>query len=132
MRGGLLLALVVSGLLCAGRANGADTKPGRAAYLKYCSACHGTNGQGDGVVSGAMRPKPTDLTQLKKMNGGKFPSMRVRDIIDGRKPIPAHGSSEMPVWGELFGEQKAAAQPNAHIRAQVQLITDYLASIQAP
>jgi mono/diheme cytochrome c family protein len=108
----------------------AEENPGRAAYLRYCSACHGTDGRGDGVVATVMRPKPTDLTQLAKAHGGKFPYVQVRDIIDGRKRTAAHGTSEMPVWGEVFREQKAAAQPDANVRGQVQLITDYLSTIQ--
>jgi len=126
----LVLTLIASCVTLVQRTDAAEANPGRAAYLKYCSACHGTTGQGDGIVSGAMRPKPTDLSQLAKAHGGKFPYVQVRDAIDGRKRIAAHGSSEMPVWGEIFGEQKAAAQPDAHIRGQVQLITDYLATIQ--
>ena len=54
-------------------AGAADADPGRAAYLKYCSACHGADGKGDGVASSAMRPKPADLTQLANAHGGKFP-----------------------------------------------------------
>jgi hypothetical protein len=50
--------------------------------------------------------------------------------FDGRQPVAAHGSSEMPVWGEIFSDQKASAQPDALIRGQVQLLTEYLASIQ--
>ena len=26
-------------------------------YQQYCAACHGSDGKGDGVVSGFMRPK---------------------------------------------------------------------------
>ena len=127
----VLVLTVASCVLLARPTNGAEANPGRAAYLKYCSTCHGTEGQGDGVVASALRPKPADLTQLAKTHAGKFPYVQVeRDTIDGRKRIAAHGSSEMPVWGEILGEQKAMAQPDAHIRGQVQLITDYVATIQ--
>ena len=131
MRTILVLALIASWALIAGRGDAAPPDAGRAVYLKYCSACHGAEGRGDGVASSTMRPRPTDLTQLAKAHGGKFPYVAVRDTIDGRKSIAAHGSSEMPVWGEVFSREKAATQHDAQVRSQVQLITDYLASIQA-
>jgi len=124
--------LMAVALLIATGARGQDGNPGRAAYLRYCSACHGADGKGEGVVSGFMRPKPSDLTALASQNGGVFPAARVREIIDGRSRLAAHGESEMPVWGEVFTEEKAAAQPSAQVRGKLQLITSYLATIQAP
>jgi mono/diheme cytochrome c family protein len=128
---GAAALLMTIGLLIARPASAENANPGRAAYRKYCSACHGADGAGDGIVSGLMRPKPTNLTELAKQNGGKFPAVRVRDIIDGRTFITAHGESDMPVWGEVFTEEKAATQSDAHVRGKVQLIADYLATIQA-
>lgn len=122
--------LAAAGSMLAASVHAAEANPGRTAYLKYCSACHGPDGKGDGIVSGAMRPKPADLTLLAKNNGGKFPYMRVKDIIDGRKPIAAHGNSEMPVWGQILTEETASTQGEARVRAKVQQITNYLASIQ--
>ena len=131
MRGTLIVTLIAAGVLLAGRGNAAEANPGRQAYLRYCSACHGSEGKGDGIVATVLRPKPPDLTQLAQQNGGTFPYLQVRDVVDGRKNIAAHGSTEMPVWGEVFGQQKAVTQSAAHVRGKVQLITDYLASIQA-
>jgi mono/diheme cytochrome c family protein len=34
---------------------------GKALYRKYCSNCHGTNGQGDGPLANKLTPKPADL-----------------------------------------------------------------------
>lgn len=130
MQKSLGVLLITIGLL-AGTAQAEDINPGQAAYLKYCSACHGAEGKGDGVVSGAMRPKPADLTMLAKQNGGQFPYARVQNIIDGRSRLSAHGDSDMPVWGEVFTEEKAAAQSDAQVRGKVQLIASYLATIQA-
>ena len=110
---------------------GAEDSPGRTAYLKYCGACHGENGKGDGVAATVMHPKPTDLTKLASSHGGKYPAMMVRDVIDGRKILNAHGSAQMPVWGQVFAEDKAASQHDAQVRAQVQALTEYLSSIQA-
>jgi mono/diheme cytochrome c family protein len=41
-----------------------DQPTGKAEYTKYCGACHGPAGKGDGFVATFLRPKPPDLTQL--------------------------------------------------------------------
>ncbi len=101
-------------------------------YLKYCSACHGETGKGDGVVSGFLRPKPTDLTQLAKQAGGKFPFVDVMKDIDGTATIRAHGDSDMPVWGESFRHELRDGPPDDQIRVRgrLMLITEYIESIQ--
>ncbi|HVN84516.1 MAG TPA: c-type cytochrome [Candidatus Binatia bacterium] len=111
----------------------AETNQGKAAYLKYCSACHGESAKGDGVVSGFMQPKPTDLTQLAKQNHGEFPMLLVVQGIDGTKTVRAHGDSAMPVWGETFRREGVGASvmsPEANVRGKVMLIADYLRGIQ--
>jgi mono/diheme cytochrome c family protein len=107
--------------------------PAKAAYLKYCSACHGDSGKGDGVVSGFMTPRPTDLTQLAKKAGGTFPATAVMQGIDGTKSVRGHGDADMPVWGELFRRDTSISDParDAEVRAKVQLIADYVATLQA-
>jgi mono/diheme cytochrome c family protein len=111
-------------------ATAAETdNPGKAMYLKYCSACHGSGGKGDGVVSGLMRPKPTDLTQISSK--ADFPFMRIAQAIDGTTTVRAHGDADMPVWGELFrSEPGAGLTKQAQARGKAMLITDYLRSIQ--
>lgn len=69
-------------------------------YQRYCAVCHGPEGRGDGPVALAFKAMPADLTLLKMNNDGAYPVDRVRDIIDGRKDVVAHGSRVMPVWGE--------------------------------
>ncbi|MBX3026892.1 cytochrome c [bacterium] len=127
-----LVSVVITTVLCAAAAvSAADLKPGEAAYRRYCSACHGMAGKGDGVVGGLMTPRPADLTVLAKNNGGTFPTLRVINIIDGRETLRAHGESEMPVWGEVFTRQRSqATNARAQVRGQVQEITSYLQSIQ--
>ncbi|MDX2169165.1 MAG: c-type cytochrome [Deltaproteobacteria bacterium] len=118
----------------------ADNKPpagdnaaqGHALYLRYCSACHGPAGKGDGIVSGMMRPRPADLTHLAKRAGGTFNAAAVAATIDGRQTMRAHGDPDMPVWGEILTTEQAPALDKETVaRTKVLLITDYLASIQA-
>lgn len=117
-------------LVCAAAASAADPQ-GQAAYRRYCSACHGPDGKGDGVVSGLMNPRPTDLTQLAQQHGGQFPTLQVMESIDGRKPIAAHGDTGMPVWGEVFDKDRGQVMAaEAQTRGKVHEITMYLQSIQ--
>jgi len=109
----------------------AETSPAKAAFLHYCSACHGEGGKGDGVVAHVMRPKPPDLTLLAKNNGGEFPHTRIMRTIDGRDTVRAHGKSEMPVWGEVLkADNGPTSGTKAEVRTKVMLITDYLSTIQ--
>jgi len=104
----------------------------KQAYLKYCSACHGSEGKGDGVVSGFMSPKPTDLTQLAKKAGGKFPFATVMQSIDGTASTRAHGDPDMPIWGEIFRAQAAGSlAKTAEVRGLVLMLTEHVQSIQA-
>jgi mono/diheme cytochrome c family protein len=127
---------VVIGCLCllilarSSPAAGADD-PGKAMYLRYCGACHGPGGKGDGIAGTFMRPKPVDLTQIAKQNGGEFPSQHLIDVIDGRTTVRAHGDPAMPVWGQVLSAQKAAGAENqAVVRGTIAQIVEHLRSIQ--
>ncbi len=78
---------------------------GRRFYERYCSACHGMDGKGQGPVALDLRTEPADLTQIAKRRGGEFPVAEIAAYIDGRADVRAHGSRDMPVWGERFSEQ---------------------------
>lgn len=125
-----LASLAIS--FCAAPGHAADARRhDRNLYLRYCSACHGSEGKGDGVVSGLMTPRPTDLTQLAQKNGGQFPFFRTMRIIDGRETIRGHGDPDMPVWGELFAlDASATTEQQTVVRGKLMLITEYLESIQ--
>ena len=105
--------------------------PGAAMYLRYCGACHGEGGKGDGVVSGFLRPRPTDLTQIAKKAGGTYSSAHVVQLIDGTKTVRAHGDPDMPVWGEVFRQQSTVSLTRrVEAQGKLLLIAEYLRSIQ--
>jgi mono/diheme cytochrome c family protein len=107
------------------------TDPGRAMYLRYCGACHGPAGKGDGIAGSFMTPKPTDLTQLAKRHGGTFSTHQVMSFIDGTTDVRAHGDPVMPVWGEMFRAEAAwDMSRRAEVQGKLLLITEYLRSIQ--
>jgi mono/diheme cytochrome c family protein len=112
-------------------AAGGAPPPGRALYLRYCGACHGPEGRGDGVAGTFMRPKPTDLTQIAARNHGTFPFTEVMADIDGTNTVRAHGDPDMPVWGEVFRDESTwDAARRADVRGKLLVITDYLQHIQ--
>lgn len=107
--------------------------PGKGSYTRYCAVCHGPDGKGDGPFVPMLTKKPGDLTQLAKKNNGTFPALQVANIIDGRQEMSAHGTLDMPIWGESFAEAGKAA--GSHVgqtaaRERIQLLITYLNSIQ--
>lgn len=129
----LITLLVTIGIALAHTAGAADTAtPARAMYLRYCGACHGPEGKGDGIAGSFMRPKPADLTQIAKRNGGSFPFMKVMRYVDGTEEMRAHGDPDMPVWGEVFRDEAGGDMSRrAEVRGKLLLVTEYLQSIQA-
>lgn len=99
---------------------------GRNIFASYCATCHGETGKGDGPTGGALKSKPSDLTQIQKQHGGSFPRIKVMQFIDGERPVPAHGSRKMPIWGKIF----RSATTNVEARMQVFALTAFLESIQ--
>jgi hypothetical protein len=102
--------------------------------LQLLRSCHSDDGKGNGPKAASLNPKPADLTQLAKKNGGNFPTGRVTRILDGSEAIPAHGSAKQPVWGHTFGagEYAAGGNPGSQTVAsqRIQLIMQYLETIQ--
>jgi len=101
---------------------------GKDMYTHYCASCHGKDGKGDGPAARAMKSAPTDLTQLAVNNNGKFPDIKVGHAIDGSYDLAAHGSHEMPVWGEVFHEMDGNGMPTAKLR--IANLTAYVHSLQ--
>jgi mono/diheme cytochrome c family protein len=100
---------------------------GKVLYTEYCAVCHGVGGKGDGPAAPALKVPPTDLTTYAKRHGGRFSEIALREIIEGAQPTPAHGSREMPIWGDVF----RALESDLQIRQQrVHNLIGYLKSIQ--
>ena len=101
-------------------------------FARYCAACHGLNASGGGSVAPELVTSPADLTRIAARRGGRFPRGEIGKIIDGRFAIGAHGTREMPVWGERFGESiPDAGLSEEVVRGTIAILLEYLASIQA-
>ncbi len=128
----LLLAVCVAAGQEKPAAKRASTEPiegvsGRQTYQQYCASCHGENAKGGGPAAASLKTPPPDLTILAKGNGGKFPYEYVSGVVRFGKPISAHGSSDMPVWGPIFN---MVDYNEVAIRKRIKNLCDYLASLQ--
>jgi mono/diheme cytochrome c family protein len=80
----------------------ANPANGREMFVTYCAVCHGQDGRGSGPAADALKKAPPDLTQLTIKNNGKFPDAHVYSVIKGDTNAVAHGSKDMPIWGDVF------------------------------
>lgn len=101
---------------------------GKQTYREYCAACHGPDGRGMGPAASALKTPPADLSTLAKRHGGKFPYEYVTDIVRFGKPIGAHGSNDMPVWGPIFAVRDNFNE--AAVRQRIKNLCEFLATLQ--
>lgn len=135
--GGWMVALVCLTGLAVVHAEGVGGAPRQAArtqgdqgadmFRGYCAPCHGPRGVGDGPAAKALLTKPADLTQLSRRNKGEFPAQRVAMVLEFGLAVPAHGSTDMPTWGDTF----RVMGDEATVRQRVSALTRYLETIQA-
>ena len=102
--------------------------------MRFCAACHGQSGTGDGPVAAGLPITVPDLTRLEARKGGKFEEellrkdyRRARDRCGARHALHA-GLGAMKFWVEEGADEEA--------RERVDLIVDnlveYIRSIQRP
>jgi mono/diheme cytochrome c family protein len=97
--------------------NKTQVKEGGKLFQNYCASCHGLDARGSGPVTPALKTIPPDLTRIEKKNG-MFPAEHLQKSIAGRNGVDVHGTSEMPVWGNVLPEK------------EISIIVKYLESIQ--
>lgn len=115
---------------------GQSVDVGQYEYEANCAICHGTNGTGQdrepywNLLSAAI----PNIATLAKQNGGAFPFKYVYRVIDGREETRAHGSRDMPVWGEVFKQGGASLNPNydqeGFAQAKILAIAEYVYRLQ--
>jgi mono/diheme cytochrome c family protein len=101
---------------------------GKQTYREYCASCHGEDGKSMGPAASALKTPPSDLTTLEKKHDGKFPEDYVSEIVRLGKPIQAHGSSDMPVWGPIFNARDKFNE--VAVRRRIKDLCAYLATLQ--
>jgi mono/diheme cytochrome c family protein len=130
---------LVSAIAAVGNANlvyAQATEFGKDEYVSSCAACHGVTGKGDGPAAKALIRPPTDLTKLSEANG-VFPISRVYDAIDGRIEVIAHGTRDMPVWGETYtrqlkypGSMLSKEMTESMVRVRMLALIEYISTLQ--
>jgi len=78
---------------------------GRMEFQKNCAACHGMSGKGDGPLLEFLRETPPDLTLISKRHNGVFPVEKIYMWIRDPQRIRAHGTKEMPIWGDRYSQE---------------------------
>ena len=107
-----------------------ESVDGGDSFQRYCATCHGRSGKGDGQVAAALNTKPADLTQLARRNDGMYPTDRVRAIVAGYgAALPAHGLTDMPVWGPIF---RALDSSDVRVAIRIDNIVEYIGNLQEP
>ncbi len=118
-----MLALVAGiGLRAGDQVTGEN---GAELFANYCATCHGRDGKGGGPTAVTLKFATPDLTTIATRSGGKFPYERIRAVVAGPENlfIPAHGTTDMPVWGPTF----RALDPAGPNEARITRIVEYLA-----
>jgi mono/diheme cytochrome c family protein len=105
---------------------------GELEYRRNCAVCHGIDGRGDGIMRQYLTVPPANLREMAKNSGGKFPFWEVYHKIDGLSEVRAHGTRDMPIWGDRFrgeaGSEGKFALPQA--AGRILSLTFYLEHIQ--
>jgi len=102
---------------------------GEEMFKTYCAACHGKDAKGAGPATPELKTVPPDLTTLAKRHDGKFPQDYVTNVLRNGVKAPAHGSSDMPVWGPLFA--KVSGEDQSIVNMRISNLVRYLESVQA-
>ena len=104
---------------------------GEENFVRYCAACHGSGGHGDGPVASAIAKPIPDLTLIATRHNGEFPRQIIKNAVDGRWRIDAHGTQQMPVWGYEFWIGEGAGNfSETRVNQILDGLIDYLESIQ--
>jgi mono/diheme cytochrome c family protein len=124
----LASALLAPMLVAEAKPDSEAVAKGAIVYGRFCVACHGTGGLGDGPVAKDLSVPVPDLTTLAARNEGRYPHERVQRIIKSGEPLRGHGTPDMPAWGDAFKKTEGtdARTPEEAIRS----LTHYIWSLQ--
>jgi len=105
------IGIVIAGML-GGNVNAQDVSAGQEEFRNHCAACHGLTGLGDGPIGPHLKTPAPNLALITERNGGKFPFKKIYEIIDGSSVVAAHGSRDMPLWGERYSKDPKPVSPD--------------------
>jgi len=104
-------------------------------FGSYCAVCHGKDMKGAGPAASALKIPPPDLTALSRRHQGQFPEGYVMTVLrNGVQQAKAHGSPEMPIWADLFGQISLGSPhggvDSAEVKLRIHNMVQYLESAQ--
>src|SRR6266567_672225 len=133
----IMLAVLISGYLAGQTSPQIKKTPvqktspasGLEMYTQYCASCHGKDGKGKGPAAVALKTAPTDLTALTAKDKGSFPDFRIAQVIEGSDNLAAHGSQEMPIWGQIFHQMDGSSPDTSKLR--IANLVSHIKTLQA-
>jgi hypothetical protein len=132
----ILVLLLMHMLFLTGTALAGQSEIGGREFRSHGAGSHGLDGKGNGPFVEFLTTEPPSLTTTAKLNQGVFPFRRIYEIIDGTEQIAAHGTKDMPVWGERYAMEIidqygefGARHPNT-VRCRILEPVFYLATLQ--
>jgi len=99
----VILTLLVLGLLLLQPPSidaAGDPTKGKPIYEKYCMACHGPQGKGDGPAGKMLKPPPADFTSATSK---KKSEANLREVVENGKP----GTAMVP-WKSQLSETEVS------------------------
>ena len=101
----------------------------RAALQTILRCLPWSRSKGHGPLATELKTiPPADLTTLAQRHGGKFPDSYVEEVLRSGVRTPAHGDSEMPIWGPLFASIRGTDAALVNIR--IANLAAYIKSMQ--
>ena len=79
-----------------------DLADGRKVFGKYCSICHGVEGEGDGFNAYNLNPKPRDFTDSSYQD--RMDSAQIIETISSGGAAMGF-SNQMPAWGRTLSKR---------------------------
>jgi len=78
---------------------------GHKIFSRYCSPCHGVEGDGNGYNASNLDPVPRDLTDSEEDYMAKLENDEIYEVLElGGYGVDLSGG--MPVWGKVFSEEE--------------------------
>jgi len=100
---------------------------GKEMFKDYCAVCHGADGKGAGPAVDYLKTPPPDLTTMAKRYDEKSISLRVDAILRFGTKSKAHGTLDMPLWGNLFSSLDRNEQA---VNMRISNLSQYVQSLQ--
>ncbi len=131
-----LMLLPISCLALGETASAQDVAIGQEEYRMHCAACHGLDGRGDGPIGQILKTPAPNLAMIAERNGGKYPVQKIYDIIEGSSVVAAHGTRDMPLWGDRYRQAPKPVTPdqtsasNDQAQQRILSLVYYLGTLQ--